>query len=96
MQGAAVVSGLNPREELTALIGRNMRFARRLAGMSQADVVRAQATVLGPGERPFGEKELGMWENGHRRPSDGYLTRFALIVGQALAFFYEPHDDPGA
>jgi transcriptional regulator with XRE-family HTH domain len=89
MQGVVVSS----REELTALIGANIRLARRLAGMSQNDVVQAQTGILARGERAFVLKELSGWENARHRPSDHYLARIAVITEQPLSFFFESHDD---
>lgn len=97
MQGVGVSD--NPRNEITTLVGRNIKLARRLAGMSQHDVERAQLVIVEhdgdgePVERLFTDKDLGNWENGHRRPSDGYLQRIAAITRHPLSWFFESHDD---
>lgn len=95
MQGVDVST--SPRNERTALIGRNIRLARKLAEMSQDDVVQAQVAVVGldgdgdPAERLFLHTELSAWENAHRRPSDRYLERIAVITGQTVGWFSDPH-----
>lgn len=89
------VSVSESRVEITALIGRNIRLARRLAGdMSQGDVLRAQSELIDPDvDRPFTREQLSAWENAHYRPQDHYLRRIALITDQPLSFFFESHDD---
>jgi hypothetical protein len=91
MQGATVSAS---REEKTALIGRNLKLARKLAGgMTQLAVVEAQAEVVEPADRLFKPTELSGWENGHRRPSDHYIERIGLITGQTFDWFFASHDD---
>jgi transcriptional regulator with XRE-family HTH domain len=90
MNGVVTVPA-DPGKSLTALIGRNIKLARALAGMTQIDVVEAQS--LAEGERAFEAKDLSWWENGHRRPREATLARIGGIVGQDLSWFYVPHPE---
>jgi transcriptional regulator with XRE-family HTH domain len=64
------------------LVGRNIRTARKLAGLKQEQL----ATMIGKPRRRLAE-----WENGYHEPRPDMLARIAAATEQPLAFFYTDH-----
>lgn len=66
------------------MIGENIVLARTLAGISQRKLAPRLGTT---------PSRLSDYEHGRIRPADGRLLEIAVITGQKLAWFYEPHEN---
>lgn len=74
------MSASNSSSDLAATIGRNVREARRAAGMTQYDL----AVALRRGDA----MTVSRWERGTHRPSDQNLVVLAEVLRQPVAWFY--------
>lgn len=75
---------IEPPQTFKELVGRNIVFGRRLAGVSQQQL--AERLIMD-------RRDLSKWETGHRQPNEANLRRVADALGQPVAFFFTPHED---
>lgn len=69
---------------LAALVGRNIRRARRYADLTQGELA-AQVGVSSL-------MAISRWERGEHRPSDESLVKLSQILGRDIAWFYAEHE----
>jgi transcriptional regulator with XRE-family HTH domain len=68
---------------IAATFSRNLKAARKSAGMTQHDL----AVALGRGDA----MTVSRWERGENRPSDGYLIVLSEVLEREVAWFYTDH-----
>lgn len=72
--------GSDASRNLTATFARNIKAARKAAGMTQHEL----AVALGRGDA----MTVSRWERGEHRPSDEYLIALADVFGLSVADFF--------
>lgn len=84
------------RLEIRVRVARNVRLARKLAGMSQTDLLDAMDDR--DASNPHHRQQLSAWENARRMPSHPWLLRVAAATNQKLGWFFDDHstDDAAA
>ncbi len=70
---------------LAALVGRNLRIARKSRGLTQHQL----AVALG-----CEDMAISRWERGQNRPSDINLVAIAEVFSREVAWFFTKHDEP--
>lgn len=73
----------NTTTHLAATVGRNIRTARKTAGLTQHEL----AVALGRGDA----MTVSRWERGEHTPSGEYLVNLAEVLHCQVADFYVDH-----
>lgn len=73
---------------LAATLGRNIRAARRDAGLTQHEL----AVALGRGDLML----VSRWERGEHRPNDENLLALANVLKRDVPWFYTDHERKAA
>lgn len=69
--------------DLAAIIGRNIRSARKDAGLNQRQLAERVGVVDG--------MAVSRWERGEHRPSAASLIQLAEALGCEIGWFYTDH-----
>jgi transcriptional regulator with XRE-family HTH domain len=73
--------------DLSATFARNLRTARRDAGLTQRELARH----IG-----IGEMRISDWERGIHRPNDNNFTAVCRALNQSPGWFWDNHEEATA